>query len=174
VIAAFRFEECGETPRTREAVELSILELTELSKSLGRCCGWVSLREPEGSCQGRQGNLTVHTPTQETGATRGPSQDSLVLREITTNARQESRGLGAREERKKERVGVRVFENCREPGTKHQSNVIASRVEYLCAASSWLANLRAQLFQIGIGGRVTPPPLLHQRTCGSAYGGSAD
>ena len=27
---------------------------------------------------------------------------------------------------------------------------------------------------IGIGGRVTPPPLPHHRTCGSAYGGSAD
>src|ERR1022692_2043591 len=27
---------------------------------------------------------------------------------------------------------------------------------------------------IGIGGRVAPPPLPHHRTCGSAYGGSAD
>jgi hypothetical protein len=28
--------------------------------------------------------------------------------------------------------------------------------------------------EIGIGGRVAPPPLPHHRTCGSASGGSAD
>jgi hypothetical protein len=47
------------------------------------------------------------------------------LREIPTHARKEGRTLGACEERKKERVGVRVFEDCREPRTKHPSNVIA-------------------------------------------------
>jgi hypothetical protein len=66
------------------------------------------------------------------------------------------------------------------PGEKLFWNVRAEGFQYsiLLRANTADAELAAAeaggTAAIGIGGRVAPPPLPHHRTCGSAYGGSAD